>query len=100
MTRAFLASLVAVLVLMAVVAFLLIGQGKRDATIRDLKRDAVAMTKLREDDAKRVKLLEARNGALLTAQAVACGAEGTDAFDRGVRTGIAVCQARATTPVQ
>lgn len=98
MTRSFLASAVVNLVLMAVVTFLLIGQGERDARIGELERAADRVEEIRELEAKRVKDLEVRNGALVAAQAEACGVEGSDAFDRGVRTGMAVCLAR--TPAQ
>lgn len=95
MTRSFLASLGVNVLLLFVVAFLLIGRGHQSARIDELEQAAADVAKIRKEEAKRVAALEVRNGALLTAQAQACGAEGTTAFDRGVRTGMAVCQARA-----
>lgn len=73
---------------------LLTGRGELTARIDELERDAAAVAKLRAEDAKRVADVSARNTALVAAQAERCGAEGTAAFDRGVRTGMAVCQAR------
>ena len=95
MGRSFLASAAVNLVLMAVVAFLLIGRGELTARIDELERAAVEVDRIRGEEAKRLADVQARNGALLTAQAQACGVEGTTAFDRGVRTGMAVCAARA-----
>jgi hypothetical protein len=94
MSRGFLASAVVNLVLMAAVAFLLIGRGELTARIDELERAAERVEEIRAEEAKTIAALQMRNGALLTAQAEACGVEGTTAFDRGVRTGMAVCQAR------
>lgn len=94
LSRPFLVSAVVNLALMAVVAFLLIGRGALTARIDELERDARTVADVRKEDAKRMAALEARNGALMTAQAERCGAEGSEAFDRGVRTGVAICQAR------
>lgn len=95
MSRLTLASLAANALLLFVVALCLMEVGKRDATIRDVRADLAAAERLRVEDADRVRGVGLRNAALMAAQAERCGAEGTTAFDRGVRTGMAVCQARA-----
>jgi len=97
MSRGFIGSLIVNVVLVGVVAFLLIGRGELTARIDELERAAERVEEIRVEEAKRVKALEVRNGALLTANAQACGVEGTTAFDRGVRTGMAVCEARRPT---
>lgn len=98
MSRLSLASLAVNVALLFVVAFCLMGVAKRDATIRQLRADVVALRELREADAQRVRDVGLRNSALMAQQAVRCGEEGSDAFDRGVRTGMAVCQARGLRP--
>lgn len=97
MSRGFIGSLVVNLTLMATVAFLLIGRGELYARIDELERAAERVEEIRAEEAKNLAAVTLRNGALLSAQAQACGVEGTTAFDRGVRTGIAVCEARRPT---
>lgn len=92
--RLLIASGVGNLVLLLGVIVLLTGRGELTARIDELERSAAGVERARDEDAKRVADLQLRNGALVTAQAQACGVEGSTAFDRGVRTGMAVCQAR------
>ncbi len=97
MSRGFIGSLIVNVVLVGVVAFLLIGRGELTARIDELERAAERVEEIRAEEAKNLAAVQLRNGALLSAQAQACGVEGTTAFDRGVRTGIAVCEARRPT---
>lgn len=98
MTRGFIGSLIVNLILVALVTFLLIGRGAQGARINELERAATEVDRVRDEEAKTIASLQTRNGALVAAQAQACGAEGSDAFDRGVRTGMAVCLARTPAP--
>lgn len=83
MTRPFLASLAANAALLFVVAFLLIGQGKRDATIRELRADLVTAARALKDADDTIQAYARAEGVTASQAAAACRAEGGTAFERG-----------------
>jgi len=83
MTRLSLASLVGNVALLFVVAFLLIGQGKRDATIRELRADLVTAGRALKQAADDIRRYSETEGQAASQAATACRVEGGTAFERG-----------------
>lgn len=93
MTRLSLASLAGNVALLFVVAFLLIGQGKRDARIRELGADLVTAGAALRKAADDIERFAAAEGITASEAARVCAAEGGTAFERGRAFGRAELEA-------
>lgn len=80
--------------LVVALALTLIAWGRERGVSADLRDDLATANRQHTEQLKAAREQGVRNGAVATAQAQACGVEGSAAFDRGVQVGMAVCAAR------
>lgn len=75
-------------------ALSLIAWGRERDVSAELRRDLTARTEQHAADLRTARAAGERAGTQAAQAATQCAGEGSDAFDRGVQVGMAVCAAR------